>query len=302
MATSSLLDLSPAVDRIHYDSETFEATPGNQFEQFDSQAKVKLASVPLPEVTPVNEGIRANLRKLVAATALELRLLRTEKSLVVIIPLAVLFSFLSLPFSAGVSDVSYSASFASHTAHGILLFLLGVIVFYTGEAMHRDRELRIEPVVWSLPVPNSVLLLSNWVSTVLLVLFLLVLVGLTAMLTQILRGQTPIEISTYLITYSVILIPSFAFMTAASIALNVLLRDKYLAYAFSLATGSGLFYLYSQGYNHWLYNPVLYGLWTEADLVGTGSGFSRILSLRGYSLMITLVCLLLAHLRFERRS
>ena len=297
----SLLELSPAVERIRYHAETFDATPGNQLEEFDSQAKVRHASILLPEVTRANEGVRANLRKLAAAATLELRLLRTERSLVVIIPLAILLSFLSLPFSAAVSDVSYSASFASHSANGLLLFLLGVIVFYTGEAMHRDREVGVEPVLWSVPAPNNVLLLSKFLSTLLLVLFLLVLVGLTAMLTQLLRGQTPIAISTYLITYSVILVPSLAFMAAASIALNVLLRDKYLAYAVSIATGSGLFYLYSQGYNHWLYNPVLYGLWTEGDLVGTGSGFSRLLSLRVYWLAITLVCFLIAHHRFERR-
>jgi hypothetical protein len=29
----------------------------------------------------------------------------------------------------------------------------------------------------------------------------------------------------------------------------------------------GLFYLYNVGYNHWLYNPMMYGLWTYADLI-----------------------------------
>ena len=57
-------------------------------------------------------------------------------------------------------------------------------------------------------------------------------------------------------------------MTAAAIALNVLLRDKYLAYAVCIATGAGLFYLYNVGYNHWLYNPALYQLWTYSDLTG----------------------------------
>jgi len=300
--TFSLLDLSPAVDRIQYDPETFEAAHSDQSVEFYHQAKAALAIRTIPEVTRTNQGIRANLRKLLAATGLELRLLRTERSLILIIPLSVLLSFLSLPFSAGVSDVSYSASFAGHTANGGLLFLLGVIVFYTGEAMHRDREVRIEPVLWSVPAPNNVLLLSKLLSTLLLVLFLLVLVGLTAMLTQLLRGHTPVEIWPYLITYSVILVPSLALMTATSIALNILLRDKYLAYAVSIATCSGLFYLYSQGYNHWLYNPTLYGLWTEADLAGTGGGFPRILSLRVYCLAIALVCLLVAHLCFERGS
>jgi ABC-2 type transport system permease protein len=166
--------------------------------------------------------------------------------------------------------------------------------------MHRDREVRVEALLFSLPIPNNVLLLSKFLSTLLLVLFLLVLVGLTAMLTQLLRGHAPIEVWAYLITYSVILVPSFAFMVALSIALNVLLRDKYVAYAVSIATGSGLFYLYSQGYNHWLYNPVLYGLWIPADLTGTTEGFSRIVALRLYCIALTLLFVLIAHLFFER--
>jgi ABC-2 type transport system permease protein len=294
----SLLDLSTGVDRIHFDPEAIGAAPVEHLEKPDTRRKAGLAVV-LPEVARANQGIHANLRKLLTATSLELLLLRIEKSLVVIIPLAVVVSFLSLPFSASVSSVSYSASFASHTANGVMLFLLGVIVFYTGEAMHRDREVRVEPVLWSVPAPNSVLLLSKFLSTFLLALFLLILVGLTAILTQLLRGQTPLEISTYVITYTIILVPTLVFMGGASVALNVLLRDKYLAYAVTIATGSGLYYLYTQGYNHWLYNPVLYGLWTEADVE---SGFSQILPLRIYCLAITLVCILVAHIRFERRS
>jgi len=297
----SVLSLSTATERLYYDPETFEAARSDLFERTDFEVGVRPDSVPLPAVARANEGFEANLRKLVAVTVLELRLLRTEKSLIVIIPLTVVLSFLSLPFSARVSDLSYSASFASATANGLLLFLLGVIVFYTGEAMHRDREVRVESVLWSVPAPNNILLLSKFLSTLVLALFLLVLVGLTAMLTQLLRGHAPVEISTYLITYSVILVPSLTFMAASSIALNVLLRDKYLAYAVSIGTGSGLFYLYSQGYNHWLYNPVLYGLWTEGDLAGTGSGFSRLLSLRLYCVALTLVFIFIAHHRFERR-
>jgi ABC-2 type transport system permease protein len=293
----STLNLATEADRVYYDSESFQQTRTGQLERLESDDKVKL-----PEVARANEGTRANVRELLAVASLELRLLRTEKSLVAIIPLAVLLSFLSLPFSAGASDVSYSASFASHTANGLLLFLLGVVVFYTGEAMHRDREVKIEPLLWSVPAPNNVLLLSKWVSTLLLVLFLLALVGLTAMLTQLLRGQTPIEISAYLITYSLILVPSLVFMAGASVALNVLLRDKYLAYAVSIATGAGLFYLYSQGYNHWLYNPVLYGLWTPSDLTGAGRNLKRILTHRVYCLAVATFFLSLAHLFFARQS
>jgi hypothetical protein len=61
----------------------------------------------------------------------------------------------------------------------------------------------------------------------------------------------------------------------------------------------GLFYLYSQGHNHWLYNPVLYRLWTESDLTHLPSG---LLLVRAYWLALTIISLLIAHAGFQRKT
>jgi hypothetical protein len=84
--------------------------------------------------------------------------------------------------------------------------------------------------------------------------------------------------------------------------LNVLLRDRYLVYGVCIATGAGLFYFYTLGYNHWLYNPALYQLWTYSDLSGAGSGQGRILTHRIYWLALSCLCLALAQLGFRRKS
>jgi ABC-type transport system involved in multi-copper enzyme maturation permease subunit len=293
----SLLNLSTGLDRVYYASEPFRATGSDQYEKPESHEKVIL-----PSVITASEGFRAILKKLIAALGVEFRLLRAERSLVVLMPLAIFLSILELAFYEVVPDVSYSAAYASSTAKALLLFLLGMTVFYTGEAMHRDRDLRIEPVIWSLPAPNNVLLLSKFLATLLLTFSLIVLVGLTAIAVQLLKGDTPVNISAYLITYSVILLPSIVFMAGTSLALNVLLRDKYLAYAVSIGIGAGLFYLYGQGYKDWLYNPLLYQLWNDADLTGAGSNLATILMHRLYCLAIAIACLSLAHLFFERKS
>ncbi|MBA3354972.1 MAG: hypothetical protein H0U18_03340 [Pyrinomonadaceae bacterium] len=219
-----------------------------------------------------------------------------------ILPLAIFLSTLELAFYDVVPEVSYSAAYSSSTAAALLLFLLAITVFYTGEAMHRDREVRIEPVLWVAPAPNNVLLLSKLLSTLLLALFLVALVGLTAIVIQLIRGHRPVEVSAYLRVYSVILIPSIALMAGTFLALSVLLRDKYLAYALAVATGAGLFYLYSQGYNHWLYNPVLYQLWTYSDLAGAEGNTGRILTHRVYCLALASLGVALAHLGFPRKS
>ena len=296
----SVLDLSTPAEIIQLDPETAVVTRAFTSERFDSTVK-STASVPLPRVTTANDGVGANLRKLTGATALELQLLGSEKSLLVLVPLAVLLSFLSLPFSTGASDVSPSAGFAGSSARGTLIFLLGVIVFYAGEAIHRDREVKIEAELWSTPAPNSVFLVSKFLAAILAALCMLLLIGLTAMLTQLLRSQLPFEITAYLLTYGVIVVPSLLFIGAASIALNVLLREKYLTYVVIIAISSGLFYLYTQGYNHWLYNPLLVQLWDYSSLAG-GPNRIRIFEHRAYVLALSAIFIGLAHLTYPRRS
>jgi len=296
----SLLNLSTAAQGVYYDSDSFQEMRGDRGDAPDYPGKEMLPIVPLPEVTRANEGFRANLNKLTAAIGIEFRLLRTERSLVVIMLLAIFLSTFELAFYDVVP--SYSAAYSTSTAKSLLLFLVGITVFYTGEAMHRDRELKVEPVLWAMPAPNNVLLLSKFLSTFLLALVLVVLVGVTAIVIQLIRGHTPVEVFAYLTVYTVILIPTIVLTTGLSVALIVLLRDKYLAYAVSIATGAGLFYLYSQGFNHWLYNPVLYQLWTYADLTGAESTRVRILTHRVYCLAVASLCLALAHLAFKRKS
>ena len=295
----SVLNLSTAAEGIYY-PESSPATRVNEFEKPVYKASAIFPRVALPEVARLNEGIRANVNKLIAALGVEFRLLRSERSLVVILPLAISLSILEVAFYNMPADVSYSAAYATNTAKSLLLFLLGMTVFYTGEAIHRDREVRIEPVSWATPAPNNVLLLSKFLAVLSLTFSLIVLVGLSAIIIQLLRGHMPVDISAYLIVYSVILLPSIVFMTGASVVLNILLRDKYLAYALSIGTGVGLIYLYSQGYKHWPYNPVLYNLWSYADL--TGPALGRILVQRIYCLVLAALFLVIAHLGFQRKS
>ncbi|HEU4479793.1 MAG TPA: ABC transporter permease [Pyrinomonadaceae bacterium] len=294
----SALNLSTASEGVYY-PESAPAMLTGGFQAHHRQTREISARV-VPDVARVNEGVRANVNKLIAALVVEFRLLRAERSLVVMMPLAVFLSILEVTFYNIPPDVSYSAAYATNTARLMLLFLIGMAVFYTGEAMHRDREVRIEPVLWAAPVSNNVLLLSKFLAVLSLAISLIVLVGLAAISIQLLRGHTPVDVSSYLMVYSVILLPSIVFMTGTALMLNVLLRDKYVVYALSIGTGVGLVYFYSQGHNHWLYNPVLYNLWTYSDLAGPG--LARILSYRAYCLALGAIFLLVAHLGFQRKA
>ncbi len=294
---ASIFNLAPRAERLYNESEGSGSTPARQV--IEAAAEKPIA---IPQVRIITQGLRAGFDQFVAALGVEFRLLRAERSLVVVAPLVMLICILELAAFEVVSELSYSAGYASRTASMLLLFLFGVAVFYSGEAMHRDRETRIEPVLWGTPAPNFVLLLSKFSTMLLLSTSLIALVALTAVGVQVYKGHAPLEPLMYIKTYGVVLIPSVIFMTAASVALNVFLRDKYLTYAVSLALGGGLYYLTGQGYNHWLYNPALLNLWTPSDLIIGGPHLTRILVHRIYWLAISSLLLALALLAFERKS
>src|SRR5204862_5962079 len=120
---------------------------------------------------------------------------------------------------------------------------------------------------WATPAANYVLLCSKFLATLLLLVGLIVVVGFAAVLIQVLRSHTPLDLLAYLRIYGIVLLPGAVFLTAFSLLLNVVWRNKYLAYVVSIGTAVGLFYLYTAGYYHWLYNPMMYRLWTYADLM-----------------------------------
>ena len=303
---TSILELDTTPERLYGEAESYDPTHARReadrrdFDRSDGAA-AEAGPVALPRVEVATEGPRASAAQFAAALGVEFRLLRAERSLVVVAPLVVFICVLELAAFGVAPSVSYSSAYAARTAESPLLFLFGVAVFYAGEAMHRDRELRVEPVLWGAPAPDFVFLLPKFAATLLLSLSLVAPVAAAAMVLQIFKGHAPLEPLAYLKTYALILLPSVAFMCAASVASNVLLRDKYLAYAVSLAAGGAVYYLASQGHGGWLYNPVLYNLWTPADLAG-GERLARILTHRVYCLALSSLLLALAFIFFGRGS
>lgn len=296
---SSIFNLAPPSERLY--QETGDSGLGRYAEDERPVASAA-ASVVIPAVDTSGRGIRENFGQFLAALEVELRLLRAEHSLVVVIPIVLLMCGIEVGYFNGGSGPPYSAEYAGVAAQVSLLFILGIAVFYTGEAMHRDRELRVEPLLWSAPTRNFVLLLSKFSAVFLILISLIILLLIMSVAAQAYKGHGPVDLLPHLAIHSLISIPNAVFIIGASVALNVLLRDKYLVYAVSIATCGGMLYLFKQGYNNWLYNPVLFQLWSWPDLSGGGGNQTRILAHRVYVLALTALCLALAHLFFGRRS
>jgi len=258
-----------------------------------------LTVVPIPTVNTANEGFANNVQKLIAALAVEFRLLITERSLLVVMSLAVFLSIFEVAFWQVRLDTTFSGGYAGNTARSMLLFLIAIPIFYIGEAIHRDNDVRVDGLLWSYPIPSYVVLSAKFLSTLLLVFGLILAVGVIAIVLQIVKGNTPLELSAYGYVYALIVIPNAIFLCAIFLALHVMLRSRYLAYAVSIGLCVSLFYFYSMGHTGWLYNPLLYNLWSS-DFVGPN--LSRILLHRGYTLALAAGFINIAHLVNARRS
>ncbi|MGH9846448.1 MAG: hypothetical protein ACREEM_47730, partial [Blastocatellia bacterium] len=290
-ASSTLLSLNDPAELIYQTAEPalLQTAP--------SEIVKAQLSTPLPALTVSNEGSRTRLMQFAAAIGVELKLLGGERSLIVLAPLTVFLCCLELSPSGAAPVASV---YAANSAQALLLILSGIALFYTGETMHRERECRAEPLLWSTPAPDWIFLLSKFASLSLISLALMAAVALSAIALHLYRDMASVALAPYLIVYTVILLPSLLFIIDAVITLHVILREKYLAHAVGLGIGGGLIYLLLQGHTNPLYNPALYRLWTYSDLTGSAPFRNGILLHRVYWLAITVAALALAH-RFHPR-
>lgn len=281
----SWLNLSSHSEHVIYDM------PAIRLAELVEQSR---SLVPIPAVTRATNTLKNNLNKLIAALEIEFRLLLSERSLLVVMSLAVFISIFEVTFWTVNAQPTFSAAYAENTARSMLLFLVGIPIFYIGEAIHRDRDVRVDGVLWSHPIPNYVLLSAKLLSTMMLVIGFVVSVGVLAVLLQIIKLNFPLELSAYLKIYFVILVPNAIFLCAFCLTLHVLLVNRYLAYAVFIGVCVSISYFYSQGYSDGIYNPLLFRLWSYSDL--SGPKLPGILFQRLYILGLALVLFTVAHL------
>jgi ABC-2 type transport system permease protein len=302
---TGLLGLAEKTDRLYHEEAREAVFPATSIPVEQPLNLYERKPVQLPQATISHKGFTAQFRRMLAATAVEFRLLGGERSLLILIPLTLLMCFAQLPYkasAAGISPAQLSANYAANSLDALYLLLFGVSIFFTGEAVFRDRELRLEAMLWCAPAVDAVFLLAKFLAVFLLSCGFAMLGALTVIAVQSYRDFATLELQAYLKVYSLILLPAVAFMSGASLLFSVLSREKYVAYVAGVTSGGVLFYLFTQGHKGWLYNPLLFQLWEYADLSLAGKNFARILLQRAYWLAIAIACIASAQFFFRREA
>lgn len=231
---------------------------------------------------------------------IELRAIAAERSVVVLLPLAVVFCLVDAAYLDAPGTLP-SASYATSVAVPLLIACTAITIIYLGESMARERTLRIEPLVWAAPVSNAALLLAKLAATLVLALVVTSLVMAGGAGIQVAHGHGPITLGPFALVSAVIVLPTLLFAIAATLAVNVAVHDKHAAYAACLAIVGLMYWLLTHGYDGPWYNIPLLGRWTLDQLSQAGSPRTFVLLHRGYVLVLTMVLSSASLAAFARR-
>jgi ABC-2 type transport system permease protein len=134
------------------------------------------------------------------------------------------------------------------------LFVLIVITFFTGEMVWRERDLRVNQLVDSQPVPDWVPYLAKLAALGVVVVLLLATVMLAGMLTQELKGYHNYEVGLYAKTLFGMYLPDYLLICVLALAVHVVVNHKYLGHLFVVLYYVTSLVLSPLGLEHGLYN------------------------------------------------
>ncbi|HTE02028.1 MAG TPA: hypothetical protein VK668_22220 [Mucilaginibacter sp.] len=156
----------------------------------------------------------------------------------------------------GVPDFPRTVTLMGIFNEGFPFFIFFIIIFYTGETLHRDRVTRYSFINDSLPPPNWVLNGSKLLALLILgavLSFIPVLLGIPV---QIAKGYYHFNFPVYLTYLFVIIMPALLEMVLFSYVVHVTVNNKFVAHAIGVSIWIAVFFLRTSGIFN--YNLLLY--------------------------------------------
>ena len=110
------------------------------------------------------------------------------------------------------------------------IFMLIVVVFFSGELVWRDRVSNIQEVINSTPHNSHVSAfakVSSLVSVAVILQFIFIAMGV---ISQLLSGYTRIELDVYLIDFFIDTLPNYIILSAIFVLVQTLVSNRYIGY------------------------------------------------------------------------
>ena len=119
----------------------------------------------------------------------------------------------------------------SLTLGSFFLFLLAIIIFYSGELVWRERQAGVAQIADAVPVPSWVPFLSKLAALWLVQVVLMAIVMVCGIIIQTFKGYFNYEIGLYLKSLFLFQLPFLMLMCVLAMVTQVVVNNKYLGFA-----------------------------------------------------------------------
>ncbi|TXD50614.1 MULTISPECIES: ABC transporter permease/M1 family aminopeptidase [unclassified Polaribacter] len=207
--------------------------------------KASAALTKIPEVSKMFSSA-LNLRLLFQLAFMELKNIVRDNFFKAILIAAVLFLFFdgwfgapiygtpSLPLTLYMLEVK-------DAIYIILIFIL--IVFMTGEVLHRERSVNYDQIFGSLPIPNIIVYGSKFLALVMISFILVNLVLVSGVINQVLKGYFNFEFDLYFIDLYLIEFPKYITFVMLAFFVHSIVTKKFMGHVIAIAIWAFLFAL-----------------------------------------------------------
>ena len=181
----------------------------------------------------------------------------------------------------------------------ILIFIL--IVFMTGEVMHRERNVNYDQIFGSLPIPNRIVYGSKFLALVMISFILVNMILVSGVLNQVLKGYFNFEFDKYFIDLYLIEFPKYIIFVMLAFCVHSIVTKKFMGHVIAIAIWVLLFGLNSLAdvdNNLYLYSYA--PGYTVSDMNGFGHFGEALLWFRTYWLACGGILIVLGYLFWKR--
>ncbi|WP_394750376.1 ABC transporter permease/M1 family aminopeptidase [Spongiimicrobium salis] len=246
---------------------------GRKKDEVDTVLSPSAALNPIPAVSKVFSG-NLHWRQLFRLGWMEFKNILADNFFKAILIAAVLFLFFDGWFGSPIYGtpslpMTYYMLEVKSFTYVILVFIL--IVFMTGEVLHRERSVKYDQIFGSLPLPNWVIYGSKFLGLVLVCFVLVNMILFSGMLNQIFKGYFNFELDKYFIDLYLIEFPKYIMYVMLAFFVHSLVTKKFMGHVFTITIWLVLFGLSS--FADIDYNLFLYSYtpgYTVSDMNGFG--------------------------------
>ncbi|RPH34160.1 MAG: aminopeptidase [Bacteroidales bacterium] len=150
------------------------------------------------------------------------------------------------------------------------LFLMIIVIFFTGELVWKERGIKFSPILDSSPIPDSIILAGKFIGLTITIIILLLGLILLGVVIQVTNGYFDIELGLYLKTLFTKTFLFVLFYALLAFFIQVIVNQKYLGIILVILISTLVDFISEWGLEHSLFRfaDVQMGIYSDMNKYG----------------------------------